>query len=268
MSWDPAQSPDQAWQSARELPRGTTESDLAGGGHAVLVQDEPRVRIVLSASGGSGTRQVSKIYRTPLALTWRDLFRYPQAQREYENLQFAFQKKLPVAEPLGFGLRRRVGSDWYSQLTTAFLEGTTLRDVLAQNIAGREELIGMAGRLVATIHRKGMVWGTAHSGNFMVHSGSPATMSAFDFPYAFCTGKDRAGSRLALYDVWNMVVDFRTQCRLDESLVGLFFEAYAAEAGLDTKNLQSRVDARQGKKSVFPERLFIRTVRSFRLRPF
>jgi len=268
VNWDPAQSPDQAWQQAGKLPRGTSESDLAGGEHAILIQDEPRVRIVLSVAHESGARQVSKIYRTPLALTWRDLFRYPQAQREFENLQFAFQQGLPVAEPLGFGLRRRVGSDWYSQLTTAFLEGTTLRDVLARNGAGREELIGAAGRQVAAMHRAGIIWGTAHTGNFMVHTDSPVTMSAFDFPYAFCTGKDRTGSRLALYDVWNMVVDFRTQCRLDESLVGLFFEAYASEAGLDTKDLQSRVDARQGRKSVFLERLFIRTVRSFRLRPF
>lgn len=268
MSWNPAQNPDQAWQQAGDLPRGTTESDLADGERSVLIQDEPRVRIVLSLAEGTGARQVSKIYRTPLALTWRDVIRYPQAQREYENLQYAFQKGLPVAEPLGFGLRRRPGSDWYSQLTTAFLEGTTLRDALARNSAGIDELVGMAGRLVATMHRAGMVWGTAHSGNFMVHSGSPATMSAFDFPYAYCTGKDMTGSRLALYDVWNMVVDFRTQCRLDEPLVRLFFEAYASGAGLDPKDLQSWVGARRGRKSVFLERLFIRTVRSFRLRPF
>jgi len=268
VNWDPAQCPEQAWRNAGQLPAGTSGSDMAAGEGSALIQDEPRVRIVLSVNGDSGERQVSKIYRTPLALTWRDLFRYPQAQREFENLQYAFQKKLPVAEALGFGLRRRIGRDWYSQLTTAFLEGTTLRDVLAQNIAGREELIGMAGRLVAAMHRAGMVWGTAHTGNFMVHSGSPVTMSAFDVPYAFCTGRNMISNRLALYDVWNMVVDFRTQCRLDESLVGLFFEAYASGAGLDTKDLQSRVNARRGKKSVFLERLFIRTVRSFRLRPF
>lgn len=268
MSWNPAQSPDQAWQSAGELPRGTTDSDLAGGGRAVLIQDEPRVRIVLSLAEGTGARQVSKIYRTPLSLTWRDVIRYPQAQREFENLQYAFQNGLPVAEPLGFGLRRQVGRDWYSQLTTAFLEGITLRDALAQNIPGMDELIGMAGRLVATMHRKGMVWGTAHSGNFMVHSGSPATMSAFDFPYAFCTGKDRAGSRLALYDVWNMVVDFRTQCGLEERLVRIFLDAYGSRADVDPIDLKSQVDARRGRKSVFWERLIIRTLRSFRLRPF
>ena len=268
MSWDPAQSPDQAWQLAGELPRGTTDSDLADGEHAVLIQDEPRVRIVLSLAEGTGTRQVSKIYRTPLSLTWRDVIRYPQAQREYENLQYAFQKGLPVAEPLGFGQRRQVGRDWYSQLTTAFLEGITLRDALARNIPGIDELIGMAGRLVATMHRKGMVWGTAHSGNFMVHSGTPATMSAFDFPYAFCTGKDRAGSRLALYDVWNMVVDFRTQCGLEERLVRIFLDAYGSRADVDPIDLKSQVDARRGRKSVFWERLIIRTLRSFRLRPF
>ena len=268
MSWNPAQSPDIAWQRAGELPRGTAESDLESIGGSVLLQDEPRIRIVLSRSAETARRQVSKIYRTPLALTWRDLFRYPQAQREFENLQYAFGNSLPVAEPLGYGLRRIPGRDWYSQLTTAFLEGETLRDVLARGIEGREALISGAGRLVAAMHKAGMVWGTAHSGNFMVEGDANQSLSAFDVPYALCTGKDMIGSRFALYDLWNMAVDFRTLCRLDEPLVRMFFEAYGAEASLDPASLMAQVNARKGRKSVFRERLYIRTVRSFRLRPF
>jgi tRNA A-37 threonylcarbamoyl transferase component Bud32 len=268
VSWNPAQSPDIAWRLAGELPRGTAESDLKSVRGSVLLQDEPRIRIVLSHSAEASRRQVSKIYRTPLALTWRDLFRYPQAQREYENLQYAFGKGLPVAEPLGYGLRRIPGRDWYSQLTTAFLEGETLRDVLSRGNEGREALISGAGRLVAAMHRAGMVWGTAHSGNFMVEGNAEQSLSAFDVPYALCTGKDMTASRFALYDVWNMAVDFRTLCRLDEPLVRMFFEAYGAEAGLDPASLMAQVNARKGRKSVFRERLYIRTVRSFRLRPF
>ena len=147
MNWDPAQSPDQAWRLAGELPRGTSESDLEAGAGSVLLQDEPRIRIVLSRSAGKSRRQVTKIYRTPLSLTWRDLFRYPQAQREFENLQYAFAKGLTVAEPLGFGLRRVPGRDWYSQLTTGFLSGGTLRDLLAIRTDGSEALISGAGRL-------------------------------------------------------------------------------------------------------------------------
>lgn len=268
MSWNPAQSPDLAWRLAGELPRGASESDLEAGEGSVLLQDEPRIRIVLSRSAETSKRQVSKIYRTPLALTWRDLFRYPQAQREFENLQYAFGKGLPVAEPLGFGLRRIPGRDWYSQLTTAFLSGNTLRDLLASRTEGREALISGAGRLVAAMHKAGMVWGTAHSGNFMVDGDSEDSLSAFDVPYALCTGKDMTGSRFALYDVWNMAVDFRTQCKLDESLVRLFFEAYGESVGSEPSTLLSQVSERRGRKSVFWERLYIRTVRSFRLRPF
>ena len=268
MSWDPAESPDIAWQQAGELPRGTAESNLDSVGGTVLLQDESRIRIVLSRSAETLQRQVSKIYRTPLPLTWRDLFRYPQAQREFENLQYAFGKGLPVAEPLGYGLRRIPGRDWYSQLTTAYLTGSTLRELLARHTDGREALISGAGRLVATMHKAGMVWGTAHSGNFMVEGNAEQSLSAFDVPYALCTGKNMTGSRFALYDVWNMAVDFRTLCQLEEELVRLFFEAYGSETGSDTASLLSQVDARRGRKSVFRERLYIRTVRSFRLRPF
>lgn len=267
MSWDPAQSPDIGWRLAGELPCRPSASDLDAGCDGVLLQDEPRIRIVLSRGSATSRFQVSKIYRTPLALTWRDLFRYPQAQREFENLEYAFGKGLPVAEPIAFGLRRIPGRDWYSQLTTAYLSGKTLRDVLASRVEGFEALIGRAGRLLAAMHREGMVWGTAHSGNFMVDD-RDESLSAFDLPYALCAGKNMTGSRLALYDLWNMAVDFRTRCDLEEYLVGVFFGTYGSEAGMDSKNLLMQVDARRGRKSVFWERLFLRTARSFRLRPF
>jgi tRNA A-37 threonylcarbamoyl transferase component Bud32 len=240
--------------------------DLVNSGEAVLIQDEPRIRIVLSASG-EGERQVSKIYRTPLALTWRDLFRYPQAQREHENLQYASENGLAVARSLGFGLSRRLGSDWYSQLTTIFLEGETLRDVLARTTADRHILISRAGQLVAAMHRAGLVWGTAHTGNFMVHGDADGSLTAFDLPYAYFSGQNMVGGRLALYDIWNMTVDMRTQCGLDESVVQCFFDAYASVAETNADSLKAAVDARKGRNSVFPERLFIRTVRSFRLKP-
>lgn len=268
MTWDCAQSPDLAWRLAGELPAGETEAGLGAMQESVLLQDESRIRIVLFRSAERPAPRVSKIYRTPLALTWRDLFRYPQAQREFENLQYAFQRGLPVAEPLGFGLSRIPGRDWYSQLTTAYLDGRTLRDLLASRADGREALVGSAGRLLAEMHRAGMVWGTAHSGNFMVGGKEEETLSAFDLPYALCTGRDMTGGRFALYDVWNMAVDFRTQCRLEETLVRVFFEAYASAAGADPASLQAQVAKRRGRKSVFPERLYIRTIRSFRLRPF
>ena len=253
---------------AGDLPPGLLESDLEAGQDSVLLQDESRIRIVLFRSTENSRPRVSKIYRTPVALTWRDLFRYPQAQREFENLQFAFGKGLPVAEPLGFGLSRQPGRDWYSQLTTAYLHGRTLRDLLASRDGGREVLVSGAGRLIAEMHLAGMVWGTAHSGNFMVGGGTEESLSAFDVPYALCTGNDMTGSRFALYDIWNMVVDFRTQCRLEKNLVLLFLEAYASAAGADPATLQAQVDRRRGRKSVFAERLYIRTVRAFRLKPY
>lgn len=259
MTWKNSYNPEKSWCTAADLPE------------EMLIQDERKVRVVLSLPDNSGSRQVTKIYRTPRALTWRDLFRYPQAQREFESLQYANENGLPVVEPLGWGLSRKPGRDWYSQLTTVYLEGNTLRDVLGQPGAGsgrREELIRETGRLIAAMHGKGLIWSTAHSGNIMVNPQSDRELTAFDLPYAMCTRNDMFGTRYALYDLLCMAHDFRKLCQLDKPLIDLFYSTYAGAAKLDAELLHQRVGSIAGKKSFFWERICLRTLQSFRLKPW
>jgi tRNA A-37 threonylcarbamoyl transferase component Bud32 len=261
--------PEKSWHRAGELPPGTEIPDP--GGSAVLVQDEPKIRIVLSLEPDSQTRQITKIYRTPLALTWRDLFRIPQAQREFDNLQFAFQKGLPVAEPLAYGIGRRPGQDWFSQLTISFLEGDTLWEVLNQPGITEDqttELLSKACRLIAMMHRAGLVWGTVHFGNFMVNEPAENLLTAFDLPYALCAAKDMRNSRYALFDLWSMERSCRAMYGLDRRVIKELYAAYAEEAGGDPEHWHARVRATEAKKGFIWDRIYMRSVGSFRLRPF
>lgn len=265
----PGTDPEKSWHSAGELPAGTAIP--ATGGSAVLVQDEPKIRIVLSLAPDSETRLITKIYRTPLALTWRDLFRIPQAQREFGNLQFAFQKGLPVVEPFSYGIRRRPGHDWFSQLTISFMEGETLWDVLNQPGITEEqttELLRKACRLIAMMHRAGLVWGTVHFGNFMVNESAENLLTAFDLPYALCAAKDMRDSRYALYDLWSMERSCRAMHGLDRRVIKELYVAYAGEAGGDPEHWRDRVRSTEAKKGFLWDRIYMRSVGSFRLRPF
>jgi tRNA A-37 threonylcarbamoyl transferase component Bud32 len=261
--------PEKSWHRAGELRPGTAIPDP--GGSAVLVQDEPKIRIVLSLVPDSQTPQITKIYRTPLALTWRDLFRVPQAQREFDNLQFAFQKGLPVAEPVAYRVKRRIGQDWFSQLTISFLEGDTLWEVLNQPGTTEKqttELIRKASRLIAMMHRAGLVWGTVHFGNFMVNDSAENLLTAFDLPYTLCAAKDMRNSRYALYDLWSMERTCRAMRGLDRGMIKELYAAYAGEAGGDPEHWRARVRATEAKKGFLWDRIYMRSVGSFRLRPF
>ena len=259
MTWANSHNPEKNWLNAADLPKD------------MLIQDERKVRVVLSSPDDSGSRQVTKIYRTPLALTWRDLFRIPQAQREFGNMQYAHDCGLPVVEPLGWGLSRRPGRDWFSQLSTVYLEGDTLREVLGQSGIGAErraELIRESGRLMAIMHARGLIWSTAHSGNIMVNPQSGRELTAFDLPYALCTATDMYGTRYALYDLICMAHDFRKLCQLEKPLIDLFFSAYAEAAELGPENICLNMDSVPGKKAFSWERICLRTLKSFRLKPW
>ncbi len=271
MAWDHATKPERMWKIADGLAKGRADATQSPEGRSILIQDEPWVRIVVAPLGDPSKRQVTKIYRTAPYLVWRDLFRTPQAQREFQNLDYAGQKSLPVAQGLAWGVSRRPGKPWYSQLSTVFLEGSTLRDLLGRAETKQDskaKLIGETGRLIAKFHRNGLIWGSAHTGNIMVASTRDSALVAFDFPYALCTGKNMSTSRLARYDLWSMARDCRKLCRLENSLIDLLFSEYARELGFCADRLREQVDPESGRGSTFWDRVRLRALHSFRIRSF
>lgn len=260
------------WHRAGELTRGVpgedSESLLFQDGR--LIQDEQRIRIIHEFCGDNKQRCVTKIYRTPLGLTWRDLFRVPPAQREFRNLQYAEEKKLPAVAPLGQGVQRTPGRDWFSLVSTAFLDGNTLRAALGQPEITEEQkstLVRKSAELLALLHREGLIWGTAHTGNLMVSPKPGGELTAFDFPYSVCLHKDMRSSTSAHYDLYTMVCDFRRLCDLDEPVIDTFFSAYATAAGREAGDVRAKFDARLKSHGFTWSRIWLRTLSSFRLMP-
>lgn len=260
------------WRKAGDLPVGTLEQfpETARFEDKILIQDEPRIRIFFALFGEKMQPGVTKIYRTPCPLTWRDLFRIPVAQREFQNLRYARGRKLPVAESLECKVQRSPGRDWFSLITTGFLDGCTMREVLGRAETTNENKAGLvrkSAKLLALMHREGLVWGTAHTGNFMVHPQTDGALTAFDLPYALCTGKDMRSSALARYDLHTMVSDFRRLCGLDEQMVDTFFRAYAEEANMNPDTVRRQFDEQSKRRGFKWSRVWLRTLSSFRLRP-
>ena len=260
------------WRQAGELPRGVPgeEPDSMLFRNGLLIQDERRIRIFLAHCGEQKHRCVTKIYRTPLLLTWRDLFRVPVAERESRNLKYAEGRKLPVVASLGHGVQRTPGTEWFSLISTAFLDGDTMRAALARpGITGEERsaLVEKSAEMLALMHQEGLIWGTAHTGNFMVSPQPGGVLTAFDLPYAVCTQKDMRSSGSALYDLHTMVRDFRRLCGLEEVFIDEFFSAYARAAGREAGDVRAQFETRLKNRGFTWSRIWLRTLSSFRLRP-
>lgn len=232
---------------AQIAPAGAAEP---GTEREWLLKSESRVRILLSRPGPDGVRVVSKIYRTPARLAWRTLFMTSRAKREYFNLVYAHRQGLCVVRPLGWGDTRSLGCVRFNQLSMAYVHGRNLIEYIGQ--AGleqqtRDHVIQLTGELLASLHRAGIAWGTALPRNVMVSdpgSGRQhAAVAAFDFPYAYCSGRDIRGSIYALTDLWWMADDWLTRDGFDNRLLDLFYAAYAGNSGQDPAQLRLRVES-------------------------
>lgn len=257
------EDPESIWLNADHLARGFPEPEDLSHDRWWLVKDEPRVRILLSPPDDAGGRLVSKIYRIPKPLVWRTLFLTSRAQREFQNLEYARQRGLPVVEPINWGETRRWGCAAYSQLTMGFVDGTPLPEFMCQpglQQSVREDLSIQLGELMVRMHLAGVVWMTAYPRNIMVVSNPGPSLVAFDFPYALCTGKDMQGSRFALLDLSWMMKRCVLKCQFNEALLQSFYLAYTRGAGDAAKQLRSRVET-QTKAGLFRDRIFVRVAR-------
>ena len=235
-------------------PAAAGETDLATD-REWLLKTESRVRILLHAVDGEAdskaVRAVSKIYRTPPALAWRTLGLVSRAKREFNTLSIAFERNVPVVQPLAWSDNRSFGCVRFNQLTMAYVPGETLVEFMqrARQADGPDQdqadrvVVGV-GELLASLHRAGIVWGTAVPRNVMVYrSGTgPFSVAAFDFPYASCLGSDVSGSRFAHTDLWWMAGGCAFDCQFDNRMLNLFYSAYIGGAGVQLSELRSQVE--------------------------
>jgi tRNA A-37 threonylcarbamoyl transferase component Bud32 len=257
------EDPESMWLNAGQIAQGFPDPGDLSHDRWWLIKDEPRVRILLSPPDDAGDRLVSKIYRIPKSLIWRTLFLTSRAQREFQNLEYAYQRGLPVVEPLNWGEARQWGCAGFSQLTMGYVDGTPLPELMRQpglQQSVREDLTIQLGELMAGMHRAGIVWMTAYPRNIMVIPGPGPSLVAFDFPYALCTGQDMRGSRFALLDLSWMMKRCVLKCQFNETLLQSFYLAYTGGKGDAAKQLRSRVEA-QSRASLFRNRILVRVAR-------
>lgn len=257
------EDPESMWLNAGHMEQGFPDPGELSDDRWWLIKDEPRVRILLSPTDDAGGRLVSKIYRIPKSLVWRTLFLTSRAQREFQNLEYARQRGLPVVEPINWGETRRWGCAGFSQLTMEFVDGAPLPELMCQpglQQSVREDLTNQLGELMARMHRAGVVWMTAYPRNVMVISRPGPSLVAFDFPYALYTGKDMQGSRFALLDLSWMMKRCVLKCQFNETLLQSFYLAYTGGTGEAATQLRSRVEA-QSKASLFRDRILVRVAR-------
>ncbi len=142
---------------------------------------------------------------------WLQSFgRRSRARREFDNLQAVAAAGAPCTVAVAWSERRRFGCVDESTLVTRWLgDSRSLKQVLAslppaQHFAVRRALIAAMARLVATLHRRGFLWGTAMPRNVLV-VGDPAaaSLAVCDVPAGIQMGRPLHGQRLALFDLFD-----------------------------------------------------------------
>jgi tRNA A-37 threonylcarbamoyl transferase component Bud32 len=252
---DPCGNAESLWTRAKNArPVAAGETDLATN-LEWLLKTESRVRVLLHAvdgdADGKTVRLVSKIYRTPPALAWRTFGLVSRAKREFKTLAVAFERNVPVVQPFGWSDTRLFGCVRCNQLTMAYVPGETLIEFMQRSsqAGGPDQdqadgVVTAVGELLASLHRAGIVWGTAVPRNVMVFQSGPGPFSvaAFDFPYASCLGSDVSGSRFAHTDLWWMAGGCAIDCGFDDRMLELFYSAYIGDTGIQSSELRSTVE--------------------------
>lgn len=175
--------------------------------HRAVLKDEPEALVEVLGIGSDAV--VRKVYRNRGLRFWQSFGRASRARREFDNLTRVAATGAPCTPPRGFAATTRLGCVVESVLVTGYLpESRTLKAALAalpQATAFRERraLCTATGRLVATLHRGGLVWCTPMPRNVLVQ-GPPAAgrVAVCDTPLLLATGQDLRGGALACIDLF------------------------------------------------------------------
>ena len=174
----------------------------------VSLKEERDVRI--EVLGDADEAVVCKTYRNSGTRWFQTLCRASRAHREFENLRAVRQTGVRCIEPVTWSERRRYCGVDASMLATRLLPGCQpLKRVLAElppasRFSTRRRLIGAMGRLVATLHRHGVLWCAAMPRNVLVVGDPDRTeLAVCDVPAAIQVGRSLHGSRLALIDLFD-----------------------------------------------------------------
>lgn len=175
--------------------------------HRTVLKDEPEALVEVLGVGPAAV--VRKVYRNRGLRLWQSFGRQSRARREFDNLVHVAAVGAPCTPPRGWSATTRLGCVVESALITGHLpDSRTLKAVLADlpaTTAGRERraLCAATGRLLAAMHRGGLVWCTPMPRNVLV-LGDPALarVAVCDTPLLLVLGRDVHGGALAAIDLY------------------------------------------------------------------
>lgn len=176
--------------------------------HRAVLKDEPATLVELLGHGTGAV--VCKTYRNS-GLRWlQSCLRLSRARREHDNLRAVAAAGVPCTLPLGCSERRRHLGVVRSQLVTRFLPDCkpvkTWLQLLPRPRRERQWLVQQMGRLLAAMHRHGLLWCTPMPRNFLLQ-GLPGSgrLLVCDVPALVRFPRPIDGSRAALLDLFDAV---------------------------------------------------------------
>lgn len=172
-----------------------------------VLKDEPGTLLELLGEGADAV--VRKTYRNRGLRLLQAFLRRSRARREHDNLRRVHLAGLPCTEPVHWSERRVLGCARESVLVTRFVPDCRPMKMVLRELPpatawrARRRLIGEMGRLLAELHRKGLLWGTPMPRNFLLQ-GDPPTgrLLLCDMPAAIWYGRDLHSAHAALLDLY------------------------------------------------------------------
>lgn len=177
-----------------------------------LLKDEPntRVELITDRAARDDEARVEKTYRNRGLALLQTFARRSRARREHDNLRAVEALGVPCTQALAYSEHRRFGLVFESTLVTRYLPDTVpMKRVLAElprerEFAVRRRLLAAMARLVADLHRGGLLWGTAMPRNVLiVGEAKAARLAVCDVPGAVRVAHSLHGSALARLDLFD-----------------------------------------------------------------
>jgi len=187
----------------RALPTHRSTNATSSPGD-VLLKDEPAVRIERTTTPqGSAVRKTYRNRGLRCLQTW---LRPARAQREHRNLCWVSAAGIPCTEAWAWSEHRRLGFALESTIVTGWVDGCrNLEQVVRETPAGarRSALAAATGRLLAQLHRNGLLWNTAYPRNILVREAAGDRMWLCDAPDLQRYPRPVHGTPLAHFDLFD-----------------------------------------------------------------
>jgi tRNA A-37 threonylcarbamoyl transferase component Bud32 len=251
----------ETWAATELMPVARTPLLDFESPEMFLIKKETDARILLTEADQAGRRLCLKIYQFPGKLRWRYLFSAPRVKREFENMVTCRNLGIPVPEPVSWCELRSLGLQKYNAIATVYEPLRDLGQVLSDIPEGesrRVELIEAAGKLLAQMHRSGVVWATPFPRNILVNEDRGTQLLAFDMPYACKFKRALVGGRPAAYDLELLIRFGLNQSNFESQEALQLLKAYSD----DDSACRTLVQTLRSRTSLgrFMDRIFVRSL--------